>query len=31
MLQITEKEMKKLNTFKKILGGECTQLANKSQ
>ena len=25
MLQMTEKEMKKLNTNKKILGGECTK------
>ena len=25
MLQMTEKEMKKLNTIKKILGGECTK------
>lgn len=25
MLQITEKEMKKLNTIKKIIGGECTK------
>ena len=25
MLQMTEKEMKKLNSIKKILGGECTK------